>query len=113
LPRRHFRGGLRRLVSRQYACRAGIRVSNIGREELAAALSYHCRLNYPPLVRKDRRLIITGLGDRFAPPWQAEKLWEHWDRCALHWFPGSHLLHVSQADYLRRMTRFLRDFMFG
>ena len=60
----------------------------------------------PPL------LIITGLGDRLAPPEQAELLWEHWDRCAFHWFPGNHILHVSQPDYLRRMTRFMRDFMF-
>jgi len=57
--------------------------------------------------------IITGLGDRLAPPEQAEMLWHHWDRCALHWFPGNHILHVSQPEYLRRMTRFLREFMFA
>ncbi|EUA91582.1 alpha/beta hydrolase family protein [Mycobacterium ulcerans str. Harvey] len=57
-------------------------------------------------------MIIAGLGDRMAPPDHAEPLWEHWDRCALHWFPGSHVLHVSQLDYLRRMTAFLGDFMF-
>lgn len=77
-----------------------------------AATRYASPLNYSPLVPKERRLIITGLGDRLAPPQQAEMLWEHWDRCAFHWFPGNHLLHVSQPDYLRRMTRFLRDFMF-
>ena len=59
-----------------------------------------------------KMLIITGLGDRLAPPEQAELLWEHWDRCKLHWFPGNHILHVSQPDYLRRMNRFLRPFMF-
>jgi hypothetical protein len=90
----------------------GLRLSNIGREELAAGLSYHCPLNYRPLVPKDRRMIITGLGDRMAPPDQAVTLWKHWDRCALHWFPGSHVLHVSQLDYLRRMTPFLHEFMF-
>ena len=73
---------------------------------------FHSPLNYPALVPKDRRLIIAGLGDRLAPPQQAEALWEHWDRCAFHWFPGNHILHVSQPDYLRRMTRFMRDFMF-
>ena len=77
------------------------------------ATMYTSPLNYPPLVPKDRRLIITGLGDRLAPPEQAEVLWEHWDRCAFHWFPGNHVLHVSQPDYLRRMTRFMRDFMFS
>ncbi|SEH51257.1 Alpha/beta hydrolase family protein [Mycolicibacterium rutilum] len=77
-----------------------------------AANRYSSPLNYAPLVPKDRRLIITGLGDRLAPPQQAEMLWEHWDRCAFHWFPGNHILHVSQPDYLRRMTRFMQHFMF-
>jgi hypothetical protein len=57
-------------------------------------------------------MIITGLGDRMAPPEQAVMLWNHWDRPALQWFPGSHVLHVSQLDYLRRMTSFLREVMF-
>jgi dienelactone hydrolase len=92
--------------------RLGLQLSNIGRDELAAGLSYHGPLNYAPLVAKDRRMIITGLGDRMAPPDQAVLLWEHWDRCTLRWFPGSHLLHVSQLDYLRRMTGFLHDVMF-
>ncbi|OMC49687.1 peptidase [Mycobacterium sp. IS-2888] len=88
----------------------GLRLSHISRAELNAGLSYHCPLNYRPLV--DRRMIITGLGDRMAPPDQAVMLWHHWDHCALHWFPGSHVLHISQLDYLRRMTSFLHDFMF-
>jgi pimeloyl-ACP methyl ester carboxylesterase len=89
------------------------RVTATDRELSAAAAMYHSPLNYAPLVPKDRRLIITGLGDRLAPPEQAEKLWEHWDRCAMHWFPGNHVLHVSQPDYLRRMTRFMSGFMFS
>jgi pimeloyl-ACP methyl ester carboxylesterase len=76
-----------------------------------AATRYSSPLNYRPLVPRERRLIITGLGDRLAPPEQAEMLWEHWDRCAFHWFPGNHLLHVSQPDYLRRMTRFMSGYM--
>lgn len=78
----------------------------------AAASMYSSPLNYRPLPSRDRRLIIAGLGDRLAPPRQAELLWQHWDRCAFHWFPGNHVLHVSQPDYLRRMTRFLSEFMF-
>lgn len=92
--------------------RLGLRLSHIGRAELADGLSYHCPLTYRPLLERDRRMIITGLGDRMAPPDHAVKLWEHWDRCALHWFPGSHVLHVSQLDYLRRMTAFLQTVMF-
>ena len=88
------------------------RIAQTDPDLAAAASRYTSPLNYPPLVPKDRRLIIAGLGDRFAPPQQAELLWRHWDRCAFHWFPGNHLLHISQPDYLRRMTRFMRDFMF-
>ncbi len=77
-----------------------------------AATMYSSPLNYRPLPAKERRLIIAGLGDRLAPPEQAEMLWKHWDRCAFHWFPGNHVLHVSQPDYLRRMTRFLGPLMF-
>ncbi|MET0702784.1 MAG: alpha/beta fold hydrolase [Mycobacterium sp.] len=84
----------------------------ISKEESVAATAYHSPLTYTPKIAKDRRLIITGLGDRLAPPDQAEALWEHWDHCALHWFPGNHILHVSQPEYLRRMTRFMRPFMF-
>jgi pimeloyl-ACP methyl ester carboxylesterase len=90
----------------------GRRISDISREESFGASAFHSPLNYTPRIAKDRRLIITGLGDRLAPPEQAEALWEHWDKCALHWFPGNHVLHVSQPEYLRRMTRFLRPLMF-
>jgi pimeloyl-ACP methyl ester carboxylesterase len=96
-----------------YLIKLGNRVTGIDRELSTAASAYHSPLNYAPLVPRDRRLIITGLGDRLAPPEQAEMLWRHWDRCAFHWFPGNHVLHVSQPDYLRRMTRFLRPFMFS
>nr|WP_244168257.1 alpha/beta fold hydrolase [Mycobacterium paraffinicum] len=92
--------------------RLGLRLSHISPAELSDGLAYHCPLNYRPLPAKDRRMIITGLGDRMAPPDHAVALWEHWDRCALHWFPGSHVLHVSQLDYLRRMTAFLQTVMF-
>jgi alpha/beta hydrolase fold len=90
----------------------GLRLSGIGEQELDDGLAYHCPLNYRPLLPRDRRMIITGLGDRMAPPAHAVMLWEHWDRCALHWFPGSHVKHVSQLDYLRRMTAFLQPVMF-
>ncbi|MEB3020366.1 alpha/beta hydrolase family protein [[Mycobacterium] crassicus] len=91
---------------------AGQLMGRIPHDEFAISTAYHSPLNYPALVPKDRRLIITGLGDRLAPPEQAEMLWRHWDHCALHWFPGNHVLHVSQPAYLRRMTAFLRGYMF-
>ncbi|MGN7781315.1 alpha/beta hydrolase family protein [Mycolicibacterium sp. 22603] len=92
--------------------RLGNRLSNLDKSRSDAATMFHSPLNYAPLVPKERRLIIAGLGDKLAPPQQAELLWRHWDRCRFHWFPGNHVLHVSQPDYLRRMTRFLRPYMF-
>ena len=88
------------------------RLAHTDEDLIATAGQYHSPLNYKPLVPRERRLIIAGLGDRLAPPQQAELLWEHWDRCAFHWFPGNHILHVSQPDYLRRMTKFMSPFMF-
>lgn len=90
----------------------GRRFSGMSEDSAYAASAYHSPLNYAPLLPRERLLIITGLGDRLAPPEQAETLWNHWDHCALHWFPGNHVLHVSQPDYLRRMNKFLRPFMF-
>ncbi|WP_420812138.1 alpha/beta hydrolase family protein [Mycobacterium kyogaense] len=87
-------------------------LSGADNELVDAATMYSSPLNYRPLPAKERRLIIAGLGDRLAPPQQAEMLWRHWDRCDFHWFPGNHVLHVSQPDYLRRMTRFLGPVMF-
>jgi len=76
---------------------------------------YTSPLNYAPLVPKDRRLIIAGLWrPAGTSPEQAELLWEHWDPAA-HSIgsPATTSLHISQPDYLRRMTRFMRDFMFA
>ena len=101
------------LVSKWFPASAlidvGLRLGGIDRGLMGQALAYSSALNYQPLVAKERRLIITGLGDRLAPPEQSEMLWRHWERCSMYWFPGNHVLHVSQPDYLRRMTHFLRD----
>ena len=32
-----------------------------------------------------------GLADRLATPGQAQRLWLHWDRPAIHWYPGNHV----------------------
>ncbi len=93
----------------QLARRAG----RIDQEALGRVFSFHSPLNYEPLVPKERRFIICGLGDRLAPPRQSELLWEHWGRCKFHWFPGNHVLHLNQSAYLRRMARFMRGHGFA
>jgi hypothetical protein len=76
-------------------------------EDLGRSLAVHSALSYHPVIPHERLFIIGGLGDRLAPPEQSLQLWEHWDRCRLHWYPGNHILHVSRGDYLRQMGRFL------
>jgi hypothetical protein len=84
-----------------------MRLGGVPRDEVDDALRFSSPLTYAPKVAKERRMIVAGLGDRLAPPEQAEWLWEHWDRCRMHWFPGNHVLHVNRVAYLREM----RDLM--
>lgn len=79
-----------------------LRQSGIDLPELRHILALHSPLNYRPAVPRERKLIIAGSGDRFASPRHAELLHEHWG-CGIHWFPGNHLLHLDQGEYLRRM----------
>ncbi len=75
-------------------------------------LAVHSPLSYPPLIPKERRMVIAGAGDRLAPPKHARLLWDHWDRPHIHWFPGNHVLHLDQGKYLKEISRFLRDIDF-
>lgn len=77
--------------------------------QLTDALLVHSPLNYPPIIPRQRRMIIGGLGDRLAPPEQARLLWEHWDHPKLRWFPGSHILHVGRGTYLREMRDLMNE----
>jgi pimeloyl-ACP methyl ester carboxylesterase len=88
---------------------AGTRVAGIDRDELDSVLAVHSPLTYEPLLARERRMIIGGLGDRLAPPEQSLLLWEHWSRCRLHWFPGNHVIHVNRRAYLKEMLSFMND----
>ncbi len=85
------------------------------RQELAAArrlTAVSCPLTYPPVLPKERLMIVGGVGDRLAPPKHSLLLWEHWDRCRIHWFPGSHLIHLDRGEYLLEMARFMSELGF-
>lgn len=85
----------------------GLRTQGLGFDDLGRMLAVHSPLSYPAAIARDRLFVIGGLGDRLAPPEQSERLWEHWGRCKLHWYPGNHVVHVRRGDYLREMGRFL------
>jgi pimeloyl-ACP methyl ester carboxylesterase len=67
----------------------------------------HSPLNYAPKISPDRLLIIGGAGDRFTAPRYVRLLHEHWLGSQLHWFPGNHVMHLHQGEYLRLMKRFM------
>lgn len=67
----------------------------------------HSPLTYAPRLPAERLLIIAGAGDRFTAPRYQTLLHRHWSGCRLHWFPGNHVMHLHQREYLRLM----RDFM--
>ncbi len=69
-------------------------------------------LSYPSLVPRERLMIVGGVGDRLAPPKHARLLWDHWNRPRMHWFPGSHLVHLDRGEYLRQVARFLGEIGF-
>jgi pimeloyl-ACP methyl ester carboxylesterase len=87
----------------------GLQHARISQSDYRAAMGLHSPLRYQPVVSKDRLFVIGGLGDRLAPPEQSARLWEHWGRPRIHWYPGSHILHVGRNHYLREIGHFLKD----
>ena len=66
-----------------------------------------CPLTYKPVLPKERLMIVGGVGDRLAPPKHSRVLWDHWGRPNIHWFPGSHIIHLDRGAYLMEMARFM------
>jgi len=44
-----------------------------------------------PKLSRDRRFVFAGLGDRMSTSGQAHRLWEHWERPSVAWYPGGHV----------------------
>lgn len=78
-------------------------------EDARYLLAVSCPLTYAPVLPREHLFVIGGVGDRLAPPKHSRILWDHWGRCRIHWFPGSHLVHLDRGNYLRQIARFLRD----
>lgn len=87
--------------------RALLRRSGLTLKDLRHATAVHSALSWPCKVARENRMIIGGVGDRFAPPKQSWLLWQHWEQCRIHWFPGNHLIHLDQGRYLREMKGFI------
>jgi pimeloyl-ACP methyl ester carboxylesterase len=92
--------------------KAVLKYSNTSVREARHMLAVHSPLTYQPLIPKERLMVIAGAGDRLAPPKHARLLWDHWDRCRIHWFPGNHLIHLDKGKYLKEIARFLKEIDF-
>lgn len=93
--------------------KAGLRLADISVRDARHTMAVHCPLTYRPKLPADRLMIIGGAGDRLAPPKHSRLLWDHWDRCRIHWFPGNHVIHLDQGKYLKEMASFMRGIGFA
>ena len=75
--------------------------------DLRRGLAIHSPLSYQPKLDPERVMIIGGAGDRFTPPRFVRLLHAHWPESHLHWFPGNHIVHLGQREYLKLMRRFM------
>jgi pimeloyl-ACP methyl ester carboxylesterase len=95
------------LIKEWFPANLGLHVlsamKSLPEELISRAAMLHSPLNYPVLLPKDRLLVIGGAGDRVSPPSQTTALWRHWDEPELHWFPGSHIIHLDRARYQQLM----------
>jgi hypothetical protein len=62
-------------------------------------------LTIPARTPWDGRFIYAGMGDRMSTPAQAHRLWEHWDRPAMAWYPGNHVGYLWSG----KVHRFVSD----
>lgn len=93
--------------------RAALAIAGRSVKDARHVLAVSSPLTYRPLLARERLFIIGGVGDRLAPPKHSRLLWDHWDHCKMHWFPGSHLLHLDRGEYFRHMRRFMSEIGFS
>lgn len=87
--------------------RAALAASKLSATDARRLVAVSCPLTYPPVLPPERLMIVGGAGDRLAPPKHSRLLWEHWQRCRMYWFPGSHSIHLDRGNYLTEMARFM------
>ncbi|MCZ6829304.1 MAG: alpha/beta hydrolase [Gammaproteobacteria bacterium] len=89
-----------------------MRFNGLSIREARHQLAVHNPLTYKPKLPRERLMIVGGAGDRLAPPKHSRLLWDHWDRCQIHWFPGNHVIHLDQGKYLKEMLAFMQGIDF-
>lgn len=87
--------------------RYALRKNGYSMPQVRHAMAVHNPLTYAPKIAADRVLNIGGAGDRFTPPRHVRLLHDHHPGSDFHWFPGNHLMHFQQRNYLRLMKSFM------
>ncbi|MCA9772670.1 MAG: alpha/beta hydrolase [Myxococcales bacterium] len=77
--------------------------------DMRRLMAVHTPLTHSLKIPKERTLIVCGVGDRMAPPWHSQALWEHWGHPALLWTRASHLLILDRQRTFRTVVKFLRE----
>lgn len=54
-------------------------------------------LHFPAVLPTDRLFVYAAVGDRLVTPQQALALWRHWNRPAIRWLQGGHILNNVRA----------------
>lgn len=76
-------------------------------DDMRAHTAVHTPLQHGVRVPSERLMIIGADHDNVTPPHQSRLLWEHWGGPMIHWYAGSHAIHVHRGTYLRELGRFL------
>ena len=58
-----------------------------------------------PKPARHRRFLFAGVGDRMSTSRQARRLWEHWEKPQIAWYPGGHVGFF----WTSQVSRFIED----
>jgi len=77
----HSSGAIRRLAEE----------SGVLSPELHELFTLVSPLAAKPTPPRAHRFLFAASADGIAPPLQAQRLWEHWERPDIFWYPGGHV----------------------
>jgi hypothetical protein len=77
---------------------AALAASHVDGEDFRVLSRLVSPLAFPSLLPRDRLFVYGAVGDRLITPQQAEALWRHWDRPAILWLQGGHILNNMGAS---------------
>lgn len=77
---------------------AALAASHVGEDDFRQLSRLVSPLSFPPLLPRERLFVYGAVGDRLITPQQAEMLWQHWDRPAILWLQGGHILNNMGAS---------------